>query len=240
MEYLLIGLILLFSTFVQGFTSFGFSLVSIPLLTLFLDTKVIVIMTMSYSFVINSIVIRKYYKHAQLKKILPLLVTAIIFTLVGVSFLNTVNDFVLKLIIAVLLVIVGVVNNFGIKFNLRKPELFYVPVGMISGILNGISGVSGPPVLIFLSNINLSKNEFKATLSSYFFTLNIVAITSYVYKGFYTADTFKLILQLVPFVIVGSVIGVWVSTKVNDIVFKKVINIAIPVMGIIMIVRLFF
>jgi len=239
MEYFMIALILLVATFVQGFTSFGFSLVSIPLLAMFLDAKTIVIMTMSYSFVINSIVIRKYYKHARLNKILPLLVTAILFTFVGERFLSTVDDFTLKLIISILLIVVGVVNNFGLKFKMKKPEKLFIPVGMLSGTLNGISGVSGPPVLLFLSNIDLSKNEFKATLSSYFFTLNVVAISLYIFRGHYTSDLFQMILTLVPFVIFGASLGVFVSTKVSEVTFKKVVNLAIPIMGIVMLVRLF-
>lgn len=239
MENIYIALILLFATFVQGFTSFGFSLVAIPLLAFFLDAREIVVMTMSYSFVINSIVIRKYYKHAKLSKISPLLITAIIFTFVGAYFLGDINDFGLKLIISVLLIIVGITNGLGVRFKMKKPENFYIPVGIISGTLNGISGVSGPPVLIFLSNIDLAKNEFKATLSSYFFTLNIVAISLYVFIGYYTWDLFKMILALVPFVIIGASLGVFASTKVNDVTFKKVINAAIPIMGITMLIRLF-
>ncbi len=239
MEYFYIALILLIATFVQGFTSFGFSLVAIPLLAMFLDAKTIVVMTMSYSFVINSIIIRKYYKHARLHKIWPLLATAILFTFVGESFLSTVDDFTLKLIISVLLIVVGIVNNFGIKFKMKKPEKLFVPVGALSGTLNGISGVSGPPVLMFLSNIDLKKSEFKATLSSYFFTLNIVAISLYTYKGHYTIELFEMILKLVPFVIIGASVGVYISTKVNEVTFKKVVNFAIPVMGIVMLVRLF-
>jgi uncharacterized membrane protein YfcA len=48
-----------------------------------------------------------------------------------------------------------------------------------------------------------------------------------------------MIVTLVPFVILGASLGVFTSTKVDDATFKKVVNYAIPIMGIVMFVRLF-
>ncbi|MCS5423029.1 MULTISPECIES: sulfite exporter TauE/SafE family protein [Psychrilyobacter] len=232
MEFMYIGAALFFSTFVQGFTSFGFSLVAIPLLSLFLDTKLIIIITVTYSLVINCIIIKKYYRDTNLKKILPLLISAIIFTFVGVSYLQTIDEYILTLVIGILLVIIGFINNFGIRFSLKKPENYYLPVGAVSGVLNGIGGIAGPPVLVFLSNIDLNRSQFKATLSSYFLTLNVVTILTYIYKGFYTPENLNIIWTYLPCVVVGTAIGVYTSTKVEEKLFKKIINLAIPVMGL--------
>ena len=239
MEFIYIGATFFFSTFVQGFTSFGFSLVAIPLLSLFLDTKLIIIITVTYSFVINGIIIKKYYRDTKLKKIVPLLISAIIFTFVGVSYLQTINDYLLKMVIGILLVVIGIINNFGIRINFKKPEKYYLPVGAVSGILNGIGGISGPPVLVFLSNIDLNRSQFKATLSSYFFTLNIVAILTYIYKGFYTPENLQVIWTYLPHVIIGTATGVYTSTKVEERLFKRVINLAIPGMGLNIVWKLF-
>jgi len=239
MEFIYIGIIFFFSTFVQGFTSFGFSLVAIPLLSLFLDTKLVIIITVTYSLIINGIIVKKYYRDTKLKKIVPLLISAIIFTFVGVSYLQTINEYVLKLIIGVLLVVIGIINNLGIKINFKKPENYYLPVGAVSGVLNGIGGISGPPVLVFLSNIDLNRSQFKATLSSYFFTLNIVAILTYIYKGFYTSENLEIIWIYLPYVIIGTIIGVYTSTKVEERLFKRIINFAIPVMGLNIVWKLF-
>lgn len=235
----MLGGIFLISTFVQGFTSFGFSLVAIPLLTIFWNTKLIIVITMTYSLVINSLVVKKFYKSANIKKILPLIITAILFTLVGINFLKDIDEFMLKLIVGVLLVIVGVVNNLGLSFNLKNANKFFVPVGIVSGVLNGISGISGPPVLIFLSNINMKKEEFKATLSCYFFILNIVAITIYAFKGFYDTVTIDYIIKYLVFVVLGTTIGIFTSLKVSEKGFKKIINIAIPILGINMLLKLY-
>ncbi|GLI57821.1 hypothetical protein PM10SUCC1_33350 [Propionigenium maris DSM 9537] len=239
MEFIYIGAAFFFSTFVQGFTSFGFSLVAIPLLSLFLDAKLIIIITVTYSLVVNSIIFRKYYRDARLTRILPLLISAIVFTFVGVSYLNTIDDYLLRLVIGILLVVVGIINNFGVRFNLKKPEKFYLPVGAVSGVLNGIGGISGPPVLVFLSNIDLNRSQFKATLSSYFLTLNIVAILTYIYKGFYTPENLRIIWTYLPHVVIGTGIGLYTSTKVEEKLFKRIINIAIPIMGLNIVWKLF-
>jgi len=239
MDFIYIGAAFFFSTFVQGFTSFGFSLVAIPLLSMFLDAKLIIIITVTYSLVINSIVFRRYYRDAKLTRILPLLVSAIIFTFVGVSYLQSIDEHLLKLIIGVLLVVIGIINNLGIRFNLKKPEKYFLPVGAVSGVLNGVGGISGPPVLVFLSNIDLNRSQFKATLSSYFLTLNVVAILTYIYKGFYTPENLKIIWTYLPHVVIGTAIGVYASAKVDERLFKRIINLAIPIMGLNIVWKLF-
>ncbi len=239
MDFIYIGAAFFFSTFVQGFTSFGFSLVAIPLLSIFLDAKLIIIITVTYSLVINSIVFRRYYRDARLTRILPLLISAIVFTFVGVSYLQTIDDYLLKLIIGVLLVVIGIINNLGVRFNLKKPEKYYLPVGAVSGVLNGIGGISGPPVLVFLSNIDLNRSQFKATLSSYFLTLNVVAILTYIYKGFYTPENLRIIWTYLPHVVIGTAIGVYTSAKVDERLFKRIINLAIPIMGLNIVWKLF-
>ena len=239
MEFFLLGGIFLLSTFVQGFTSFGFSLVAIPLLMLFWNVKLIVVVTMTYSLVINSLVVRKFYKFAKFKKILPLIITAILFTFVGINFLQNINEFILKLIVGILLILVGIINNLGISFNVKNTTRFFIPIGIVSGILNGISGISGPPVLMFLSNIKMTKEEFKATLSCYFFILNVVAIVIYFFKGFYDAETINYILKYVVFVVIGTSIGIFTSIKTSEKLFKKIINIAIPILGVNMLIKLF-
>lgn len=239
MEFLFLGGTFLLSTFVQGFTSFGFSLVAIPLLMLFWNAKLIIVITITYSLVINSLVVRKFYRFANLKKILPLIITAILFTFVGINFLQDINEFMLKLIIGVLLIIVGIVNNLGVSFNIKNANKLFIPIGIISGTLNGISGVSGPPVLMFLSNIEMTKEEFKATLSCYFFILNVVAIAIYFFKGFYDPETINYLLKYVIFVVIGTSLGIFTSLKVDEKLFKKIINIAIPVLGVNMLVKLF-
>ncbi len=229
-RFYIIG-IFLFSSFIQGITGFGFSLIAIPLLLSFIGPKTLIIYTVTYSLFINVIIVRNYYRDANLKRIMPLLISAIIFTFVGVHYLKNIDERMLKLIIGSLLILVGIINNFGIKFSFKNPNKIFLPVGAISGVLNGIGGISGPPVLMFISNLDMEISEFKATLSTYFLTLNVVTIISYIYNGLYSIKDIKIMATYLPGIILGVFLGIIISKQISKLVFKRIVDISILLMG---------
>jgi uncharacterized membrane protein YfcA len=231
---LIIGLIILIAAFIQGLTSFGASLIALPLLTFFLPINVVVPMLITYNFVMNANLFYHLRKGSNIKRLLPLVITAGIFTILGGFFLKEVDPKYVKWVIGSILIFMSVTKTFGLSFSLKKPEKAFIPVGVVSGLLNGMAGLSGPPVLIFLSSINISKQEFRATLSTYFVILNVISISTFAMNGLYNYEVFKNVLLYVPFLITGLYSGMFVSKRVNEENFKKVVLVLVGFFGLMM------
>ena len=71
--YLATILIFLLGSFTQGLTGFGFALVSIPLLVLFMDIQIAVPLCMLSGLVITAFLSLQLKDHLDWRKILPLL-----------------------------------------------------------------------------------------------------------------------------------------------------------------------
>lgn len=234
---IIIGFIIIFSAgFVQGATSFGFSLLSVPLLGLFLPLRIIVPMLIIYSLIMNSIILYQIREHVKLKRIAVLVISAVVATPIGANLLINLDEGVLKVIVGVIVTISAVSLHFGYKVKINNEKLAYVPVGFISGLLNGSVSISGPPVILFLTNQDVSKQAFRATLTAYFWILNIMTVVIFIYKKLITAEVMKYTGYLLPALIIGVLIGVKVGNKVKEEAFKKLTTVLIILMGILSIV----
>lgn len=224
---------ILLASFIQGITGFGFALIAVPLLSLFIPeirniTPIIVI----YSFLTNIIIIYNSRHYINLKKILPLVIFGIIATPIGTCTLLYVKVDTLKIIIGSIITITAFAMFKNFKFKIKNQSVSYGIVGLLSGFLNGSTGLSGPPVVLFLTNQNTDKEVFRANLSFYGIATNIFAITIFILEGIVTTSVFNFALLYLPALIIGVLSGIKISTKINEIIFRKLTIYLIAFLGL--------
>ncbi len=234
---IIIGFVVIFCAgIIQGATSFGFSLFALPILATFLPLKIIVPMLVIYSIIMNSIILYKIREHVKIRRILMLIIAAVIATPIGANILISMNEKVLQLIVGVIVAISALSFYFGYKIKIKNEKIAYIPVGFLSGILNGSVSLSGPPVILFLTNQGVEKQVFRATLTAYFWILNIMTVATFLYKRLISAEILKLTIYLLPALIIGVLIGIKLGNKVKEETFKKLTTVLLICMGILSIV----
>lgn len=226
-------LIIFCTSIVQGISGFGFALLAVPLLSFVLPSLIqITPLIVIYSLITNLVIISRYRNHIELKKIFILIVFGIIGIPAGLYLLLKVNVLFLKLILGIIITITSFTLYRDYKVNIKSEFFSFSFVGLLSGILNGSCGLSGPPVVLFLTNRGSDKNTFKANLTIYGIITNIFAIINFLYSGIITNSTFKIELVTLPALLLGTVIGVKVSDFISEHLFKKFILLLIGIMGI--------
>jgi len=229
---LLIAVIFLFAGFLQGITSFGFSLVALPLLAFILDIKLIVPVLIIYSLIINTTILIHLWRNIELKEIMWIVVTGIIFTPIGMSILLYIDSESLKMITGILIFIVAVLLFMNKKIVIKNERIEHLFTGALSGILNGSLSFSGPPLIIFLTNKGVEKQKFRASLTFYFWILNAVTIPIFILGGLITIEVWVFSLKYVVFLIIGVTIGIFLGNKLDEKIFKKFVIIILMVLGI--------
>ncbi|MBT4333936.1 MAG: sulfite exporter TauE/SafE family protein [Candidatus Cloacimonetes bacterium] len=231
-QLVFIGLfIFLFSAILQGLTGFGFSILAVPLITLFISPKIAVPILLIYSMIINIVVLYSARKSVDVKKIWILLVAGIITMPLGTHLLVIMNENLLKIFIGSMILIFGILLLIGFRKQFKNEKIAMIPVGMLSGILGGSISVSGPPIILFLSNQNVDKNTFRGNLAAYFFILNIFTIPVYYWNGLLTKTVWNYSLTFLPGLLIGVLVGNILSHKITDDHFKKIILILLIFMG---------
>lgn len=225
------SVIIFVASMTQGIASFGFSLIALPLLGIFLPLRVVVPILTFYSFVLNTVIISHIRKHVSIKRILIIVITGIVGTPFGAYLLKIASENTLKFAVGVILIIAAIINFKGYKIKVKNEKLVYIPVGLVSGLLNGSVSFAGPPVVLFMSNQGVEKQIFRANLTAYFWILNIVTIPTYFFGGLITPDVTSYSLYLLPSLVIGTLIGIKLGNNVDEILFKRLTLGLITVMG---------
>jgi len=241
MEYVLVNiifgvLIIFFAAMTQGITSFGFSLIGLPLLGIFLPLKIIVPILVIYSLVLNTIILYHIKEFIDFKRISILVIAGIIGTPFGVYLLKFSNESTLKLLIGIIITIAAIVNFSGYKIKVKNEKLSYIPVGLVSGLLNGSVSLGGPPIVLFLTNQDVEKQIFRANLTLYFWILNIITIPTHFLGGLITSEVIRYTAYLSPGLVVGTLLGIRLGNKLDENLFKKITLSLIMCMGVLSII----
>ena len=107
----------------------------------------------------------------------------------------------------------------------------YFPAGLISGILNASLGLSGPPVVLFMSNQAFKKDAMRATLIGYFLMINIFSLSWFIHKRLMTHEVLIYMRYFVPAVVAGTMLGMFVSRFIKEQLFRKIVLVCVIIIG---------
>ena len=223
---ILIFVIFLAST-VKATVGFGFALVSTPLLLPILDLTTIVPIIMPLVLINDYIIAFENKKYLKPDKILPIAGSAILGIPLGIIILSNLDMYVLKIIISIIILIAALFLFTGKTINIKREKLTSMFAGFFSGILVSTSGLSGPPITIFLINQKWEKLDFRNNLALYFSIIDTVTVISLFISGFITQETLIANLYLIPSVLIGYLIGKNILPLINQQLFTKIIIVII-------------
>ena len=230
---LLIFTVMLFASCVQGITGFGVSLVAFPLLTLLMPATSAVPLLVSVSLIICLMITISSRQAAKFKSVRIMLLAAVISTPLGAALLKVISPSALSIFAGILISTTSIFLMTGKRIPLgsrRTPaELF---IGALSGLLNGSLSMSGPPIIIFMTNEGKGKNSIRGNFSLYSFILNIITMSAMVYNGLFNADCAGKFAAAAPAVIIGTFLGTAISKKLSDRRFHIIILSFLAAMGV--------
>lgn len=225
-------LIIFASACIHGIAGFGFSLFSAPLLCLIFPIQMVVPIIIFMSIFVNLFVLVKLKEKADMKSIMTILIPGVLVTPIGTYALTIVDEKILKAVVGVLVLVSAFAMLFGFKIKMKNKRLSYVLTGILSGLLNGSISVSGPPVILLLSNEGNGKMKFRSSLTTYFLILKIITIILFILNGQLNVQIMILILILIPGLLIGTFIGVKLGNNIDEVMFEKVTNILLIAMGV--------
>ncbi len=239
MVILLTFLIIVLAAIVQGTTSFGFSLIAIPLLSMILPLKAFVPMIIIFSFLMNATLFKFLKGQFDKKRVLVLVISGLLSTVLGIRLLSIVENDLLKMVVGIILILSGVTMMFGFKIKLKNRLVGDIIAGMISGVLNGSISLSGPPIILLLNNEGANKDNFRKTLTSFFLLLNLFSLPIFFINGLITEDILLKSAINLPALGIGIYIGLKLGKKISEEHFKKITILLIILMGLMSLISTF-
>ena len=236
----LIFLINFGSAFIQGATGFGYALVAMAIMPLFLpmsECSAISAVTVVAIGLQMTVALRKNLKLRII--FLPVLCCFLTINL-GLYLLSTFDELLLRVILAGLLLIVTGFFLFIRRQNIVLPNRWYsaVGAGLLTGVSTGLFNIVGPFLMVYYINICQSTLELKASLEFSFLLAGLYStfMHSFVYHNINLSILPELLTSVVAVVLAGF-LGLKFFRKIQKEKMVLFIYVLLPVMAIILIVK---
>lgn len=104
--------------------------------------------------------------------------------------------------------------------------------GAVIGMTSTLAHAGGPPATMYLLPQQMGRRLYVGTTVILFTIVNSVKLIPYVYHGMIDVDRMKMSLILLPFVPLGTYLGIWMNKKFNETLFNTVIYSILFILGI--------
>jgi uncharacterized membrane protein YfcA len=226
----------LFAGFVKGATGFAMPLIMVSGLTLFIDPLIAVagiILPIVMSNALQAFrfgpsevaaVVREYWRY-----ILIVCVTILIVA----QFIMVVPTNVFYLILGVPVVILSLIQLFGVRFHVpeNRRRLAEWGVGLVAGGLGGLTGTWGPPTVLYLIALETPKAKQLLVQGVVYGVGSVSLLAGHIQSGVLNLTTLPFSAALLIPAYLGMVLGFRMSDRLNPEMFRKVTLIVLVVAG---------
>ncbi|HJD97136.1 sulfite exporter TauE/SafE family protein [Mailhella massiliensis] len=163
--------------FINGLTGMGGALISMPLISLFVSSKEVILISLITGTMVGSLTMVFYWRYINVRELLGFWIPAIPGIAVGVWTLKVVDISLLELLLCILIVVQLIHDCLGVCMASRA-AMKYV-CGFLAGFFGGAIGINGPIIAIYASLMCMEKNKARgffasATATSYI-SIGVVA-----------------------------------------------------------------
>lgn len=231
-----------FAAFVKGATGLGFSTSAIAPLALALGLKTAIPLLIVPSLCSNLLVMRDAgHFRATLRHFWPLFLAAIPGVLMGLTLLAWIDGRPAGAVLGAVLVVYAL-------YALAKPDYRLgrlwgtargqVPVGALTGLVNGLTGSQVMPVLPYLMGLGLPPDRFVQAINCSFTVSSLVMLAGLSKLGLMTGPIALIsVLGILP-VWLGVRAGTAVRRRLSDALFRRAVLILLIALGLSLVARL--
>ena len=215
-----------FAAFVKGLTGLGFSTTALPFLVYAIGLKEALPLLIVPSIVSNLVVMRDagHFQQTlmQFRRLYAAAPVGIFIGLVVLMWLDpTISSAVLGLVLIIYCVVSIIQPTFRLPTHLARQ--LEIPVGVTTGLVNGITGSQVIPVLPYHLSLPLTRDVFVQAVNICFTVSSIAFAIGLAWVGLFTIDTTQISFIGLVAMLVGLKLGTPIRDKLSHKSFRKAV-----------------
>ncbi len=225
-EYIVIFVTLALGGLVKGALGAGLPVVAVPVLASFFGVPFAIAMLVVPTVITNIWQLWQFRHHRTgLGWLTGLCIAAGAGIVVGTWLLANLPSHVLGLILAVVVAAYVALRLTRPHWSIPLPVAARIAplVGLVSGFLQGATGISAPVSLTFMSALGFSRPQFVFAVSALFVSFSVVQVPSLALTGILTGRLLLLgALAFLP-VLVAMPVGNWLAGRLSRAAFDRLL-----------------
>jgi uncharacterized membrane protein YfcA len=200
----------------------------------------VVALTAVFSIIMCFYLAWRLWDGITVKEIWPMILGAVVGVPIGVTALTELDPRYLKGSLGIFLLVYALWSLLGREGSGSQiSRRWALPVGVGAGVLSGAFNTGGPPVVLYGTERQWSPNAFRGNVQGFFAPCATFTLCLFIYKGVVTEESLIWNAKLLPFLIVGMVLGDRLADSVQPGPFRRILLISLLVVGVIFL-RAFF
>ncbi len=215
----------------RGFTGFGLAMAAVPLLALALAPRLVVPVIVTLQLLAGAIDLPLHWRAANWRAILPLTIAMVVCTPLGLLVLTVLTADWARLVIGLLIfAAIGLLMR-GLRLPAKPPRWVGLGVGAVSGVMNGIAAMAGPPAVVYFLALARSPAEMRASSICYFVLTGAAAMVALLWHGLATLETTLWALTGLPALLCGQWLGALGFRRVSPTTHRNVALLTLAVLA---------
>lgn len=230
------GLVLVVAETIYVLLGFGAGLVAVGALALLLpDLRDVVVLLLLVNLPAELFVVVSSWRDIAWRGVAALMVGIGIGIPIGASLLDSVDPRFLLLVLGCVLVVLGLALLVVPSVRgLRLRRWTVAPVGLLSGLLTGLFGTGGPPLVVYYQLGGAEKSAFRGNLMAIFLLMTLIRVPSYAGLGLITAERLWSSVLVLPAVLAGAWIGHRIHLRIDQLTFRRLVAAALVALGVLL------
>jgi uncharacterized membrane protein YfcA len=215
----------------RGYSGFGTAVLLAPAYSVLWGPRIGVPVMLLMELAVSLQLLPKAFGDADRRVILPIGAAACLMTPVGAFVLLTADQDVLRRAIGGLVLVFGLLLTSGWRYQGSRPLPLNLAVGSLAGLLKGATGISGPPVILYLLAGPEAARQHRANLILFFATISVISVIPPALGGLIGWALLAKMALLLP-VLLGCVpIGARLFHVVPERLYRRLALIFLVVTG---------
>jgi uncharacterized membrane protein YfcA len=160
----------------RGYSGFGTAVLLAPAYSVLWGPRVGVPVMLAMELAVSLQLLPKAFGDADRRVMLPIGAAAVVCTPLGAFILLTADQDTLRRFIGGLVLVFGMLLMSGWRYRGSRPLPLNLAVGTAAGMLKGATGISGPPVILYLLSGPEEARRHRANLILFFALIAVISV----------------------------------------------------------------
>ena len=233
-QYILACGVLVVAQLVYVLFGFGSGLISVGVLALvFPDIRDVVVLLLLVNLPAELWVTWKTHAEIRWRPITVLGAGIALGIPLGAFVLNHSEPGIILIVLGWFLVAVGLVFlRLPSAGKMVPPTWAAPPTGFLSGLLTGLFGTGGPPLIVWYHLSSPHKAAFRSNLMTIFLLMTLIRVPTYAANGMITMERLASMVVVMPAVVFGGWLGHRMHVEISEILFRRLVSGLLVVLGL--------
>lgn len=199
---------------IRAFTGFGSGLVMAPTFSYFMSPSDVVAVMVLLNFVTTIQMLPGIWKHINWKLVMSISIPGVMGVPIGIALIQWLDPLLIRKMISILVATLAILMLVGWQYQGIRDTKRDWAVGLFSGTLNGVAGVGGPPLVLYLiAAKDISPQVFRSFFMGYFAFIQIMTLTMMLLNGTLNMAQVAYTGSFLPVYILSTIVGTYLFNK---------------------------